>query len=193
MTVLTASTPDQSSLVDIQKESCLLNGIEKERHIVVPIDKKYPRPYSWFKIQALLHHLHYHDFILWMDSDSMMVLPTEQWHGLLDQKHSCFLARDINGWNCGVMVWRRCPEAFEALWKIYDSFDKFRDHPWFEQGAFHTMAEAINPMTMPKVIFNAYPKDRTSSSAILHWPDHSFADRLHQMDHQLSQLRNRKP
>lgn len=192
MTVITAATSDQDELVEIQRQSCLLSGIEKERHIALHIDRNYSRHPSWFKVRGLIEHLPHHEYLLWMDADSMMVQPTALWHGHLDNSHPAFLAKDANGWNCGIMAWRRCPEAFEWLWKIYDSFDKFRDHPWFEQAAFHTMAEAIKPKELPKVIFNAYVNDRNSDSAILHWPSMPFSARLAAMTKELELLKARK-
>jgi hypothetical protein len=199
MTILTASTPGvHLQLTEVQRQSCLLCGILPERHLSLPIDPKYPRPYSWFKVRALLDHLHYHEHILWMDADAMMLKPIQldfvlKSLAMEEFNHPVALAQDVNGWNCGVMLWRRCPEAFEHLWRIYDAFDKFREHPWFEQGAFHTMAEAINPAVLPKALFNAYPKDRTEESCILHLPATPDSARLAIMTKELEKLKARKP
>lgn len=189
MTVLTASTQDFSQLTDIQKQSCILNGISPERHIVVPIPEDYPRPSSWFKIRALIDHLRNHKSVLWMDADSMMLrkipnLDLSLGYNIVE------LAKDANGWNCGVMLWRNTPEAFEWLWRIYDSYDAFRHHPWFEQAAFHTMAEAIKPKQLGKE-WNVYEDDNLSIPGfILHLPAKSFEDRLAIMTRELLKLQS---
>lgn len=192
MIVLTASTPNQSALTAIQRESCLLNGIKPENHLSISIDPDYPRPYSWFKIRALVHHLPHHENILWMDADSMMLLDIG-WDSIA-KSEMVALARDMNGWNCGVMQWRRCPEAFDALWRIYDSFDKYRDHPWFEQAAFHTMAESFQARggiyEWHKPTMNAQEWDLIPSSAILHLPGKDNEYRLRVMSERLTKMKS---
>lgn len=191
MIVLTASTPNQADLTDIQRQSALIFGASENEHVCLTIPKSYPRPPSWFKIQAILRHLPNHDFIWWMDSDAMFVAK-DHWHwaSLEFQKTEAtvLICQDYNGFNCGVMVWRRCEESESSLWRIYDSYERFKDHPWFEQGSFHTMAESIAPHILPKR-FNAYENELAEDSLVLHLPATSHTHRLKMMHHSLSQLK----
>lgn len=190
MTIITASNKAQQSLTEIAKSSALLCGIEPERHLVLPIPENYPKHPSWFKIRALIDHLRNHEFLCWMDADAMMI-DFIDWQFYLGGQSTCYIARDVNGLNCGVMIWRNCPQAFEALWEIYDSYERFAQHPWFEQGALHTMAEGIDIGPLPKVVFNAYPKDRQHDSRILHWPATKYEVKLEAMKKELHALRNK--
>lgn len=189
MTLLTAATPNQIPLTELQHEAALLCGIKKEQHLIVPIDPKYPRPYSWFKLRALIHHLPHHKGILWIDADAM---PLEPLPNL--EKHCpemVALSRDINGWNCGVMFWRNCPEAFEWLWTLYDSFDQYRDHPWYEQAAFHTKAEAMMKHGGIRILaktWNSYEGEDDGPPLILHLPARSDEYRLKVMGYRLKKL-----
>lgn len=189
MTVLTASTKDFTQLTDMQKQSALLNGIEPERHIVVPIRDDYERHPSWAKIQALIQHLPHHKAVLWVDADALILRKLLNLD-LTYNGHFVELCKDANGWNCGMMLWHNTPESFEWLWKIYDAYDTFRAHPWFEQAAFHVMAEAINPNELPKA-WNAY-EGEMPDPYILHFPAKSFEDRLSLMTRELLKLQNRQ-
>lgn len=194
MIALTATTGNQSPLVDIQREAALLCGLAENQHLCLEIPKDYPRHPSWFKIQAILRHLPNHDYIWWMDTDSMFLRHTGWVHlaaQLGSNPFTAALARDYNGFNCGVMIWRRCPEAFDFLWRIYDSYEKFAQHPWFEQGAFHTMAESQKVLELPKSVYNAYESDRAVDSMILHLPGKSHEHRLRVMGAELEKLKAR--
>lgn len=190
MIVLTATTQDQTDLVDIQRESAMLFGVAPNEHLCMEIPEYYPRHPSWFKIQALISHLPNHDCILWMDTDAIFVRK-DHWLWAYGASASITapvaLCRDYNGFNCGVMIWRRCTQAFQFLWKIYDSYDRFRDHPWFEQGAFHTMAEEFAPFELPKR-WNHYESELNSESVILHLPGKTYDHRVKVMTEQLKKL-----
>lgn len=192
MTVLTASTSDQHQLVEIQKKSCFLNGIQPERHIALTIPHDYHRSKnpSWFRIRALLDHLHNHEIILWMDSDVMMLQPIN-WKVMLPGEHMLYVAKDVNGINHGVAAWRNTPKAREFLWRIYDSHWAFRNHPWHEQGVIHTLAERMDICYVDKQVFNAYESDLSDESCILHLPAKSFEHRLKVMGEQLHKLQNK--
>lgn len=195
MIILTATTKDQSHLTDIQKASAMLFGVSSNEHLCLDIPKDYPKHPSWFKIRALLTHLPYHDHILWMDSDSLF-LRKEHWAWMHEQvkgiESPVALCKDGNGWNCGVMLWKRCPKAFEALWRIYDSYEHFQYHPWFEQGAFHTMADSFGPHLLPKR-WNQYDNEVDSESLILHLPAKDFEYRKKAMGYRLSKLQTTHP
>lgn len=189
MTILTASNQAQVQLTEAQKQAALLCGVEPERHIIVPIREDYERPPSWFKIQALIQHLPNHKSILWMDADAMTLRALPRYdltQGL--QGHTVELAKDKNGWNCGVMIWNNCPKAFEWLWRIYDSYERFAQHPWFEQAAFQTMADGIRPHELFKT-WNSYEDDNILDPLILHLPAKSNDYRLRIMRERLEKMK----
>lgn len=195
MLVLTASTKNQANLTAIQKESCILCGVSPNEHVAESVPEGYPRHPSWFKIRSIIHHLPHHDYILWMDSDAMMLRPGSwAWfnQAVRWKKFTCALTRDINGFNCGVMVWANTPQSFEFLWRIYDSYEEFDRHPWMEQGSFHTMAESFDVVELPKLVWNAYETDRTDDSLILHLPGKSPIYREAVMQENLEKLRGKK-
>ena len=175
MTVLTASTLDQSELVEIQRQSCMKHGITPERYIAVPIADSYPKHPSWFRIRALLDHLAHHDKILWMDTDAMMLKPCDF---RIAPNTTVAMARDHNGWNHGVAIWNNTPESREFLWRIYDSYSRYAQHEWHEQAAIHVLAEQMRVVEMQKCIFNAYEHEVTDKTCILHLPARSKEDRL---------------
>ncbi len=188
MTCLTASTPNQDDLVEIQRRSCFLCGIEPDQHIRVPIHSSYERHPSWFKIQALISHLPHHEHILWMDSDSMM-LKKHFWPSVTCNTFDFALCRDFNGWNAGVMLIKRTPKSFEYLWRILNSYDMFRSTPWHEQTCLMYLAEEIKPRELDKRTYNAYQDDRGSQSVILHLPNKDHDYRLSVMGDELSRLK----
>lgn len=187
MIVLTASTKDFSQLTDIQKQSCILNGIAPNEHVVERIPQGYEKHPSWFRIRALLDHLPNHDMVLWLDSDAMLLRPLPAFPG----KHMLYVARDFNGLNHGVACYRNTPKTREFLWRVYDSHWRFRSHPWHEQGAIHTIAEQYDIHYMEKDVFNCYMPERTSRTSILHLPAKSFDDRLSIMTGELLKLQKR--
>ncbi len=192
MTVLTSYTRDQAQLATIQKQSCILCGIEPERHIAIEIPDYYTDKHpSWFRIRALLDHLPNHDQILWMDTDAMMLRPMD-YRPFKDgsMMHVC---KDQNGINHGVVCYANSDKAREFLWKVYDQHWRFRAHPWHEQAAVHILAEQYPITYLPKSIYNAYEKEVTSETCILHLPSKSFDYRLKVMQRELLKLQARKP
>lgn len=190
MLVLSASTADQSLLTGIQRQSVLLCGFAANEYLHLTIPKSYPKNPSWFRIRALLDHLPNHDLVLWLDSDAMLLRSIYQDKGFLfPNGHAVYVARDFNGFNLGVSCWRNTPQTRELLWRIYDAHDKFREHPWHEQGAFHCFVESVGVRVMPKHLFNAYPEDKTPESYILHLPNRTMAERQLIMGEELTKLK----
>lgn len=187
MTILTAYTDGQRELVEIQRKAALKCGIAPERIIAVPIPHSYPKPPSWFRVRALLDHLPNHERILWLDTDAMLLKNPSS---LLEEKgeHTLYVAQDHNGINNGVACWSNTPKAREALWRIYDSYDRFAQHPWFEQGALQTQAEEIDIGWMQKHIFNANEKEVTADTVVLHLPNRPHDVRVTIMQQYLRKL-----
>jgi hypothetical protein len=144
---------------------CKKKGIP---HSFSLIPDDYPRPASWFKIEAIRSALHYYRQVLWIDADAYI-------DGAADirdflRPNILNIALDQNGINCGVMAWHSEKEAFRALERIYKAYPKFEDHPWFEQAALMEFVDELDYHEQRKVVFNAYPGEFTEETLIYHWP-----------------------
>jgi hypothetical protein len=190
MTILTASTPNHSELTDLQRESCLLNGIEAENHIILPIDDDYPKHPSWFRIRALLDHLPHHEMVMWLDTDAILLRQIDE-SRLFAGNHILYLSRDRNGINHGVACYRNCAKSRELLWRVYDAYHRFQYHEWHEQAAIQVFAEQYDIGYLPKEIFNAYPEDRTEGSMVLHAVNRSHEERVKLLSDEIERMRRR--
>lgn len=137
------------------------------------IPDDYSLPPSWYKLGLIQKHLPAHDFVLWVDADALIV-GSNDLLGLMSNEATINICEDSNGLNCGVVGWRNCPEAFELLTRLESMSSEFKDHPWWEQKALHTIVEsdpeAVNVNLVPKEIMNAYEFDLCSKTQILHFP-----------------------
>lgn len=166
MIILTAATKSHMELALLQRES--VERFDVGEHVILPIHDSYQKHPSWFRIRGLIDHLPRQDFILWMDTDSIM-LRSPDWDVMMPGSANLFVAKDHNGLNNGVAIWRNTPENIDLLWDIYDSHWAFRKHPWHEQGALHTMQERIKIHWIDKPLLDSY---------VLHLPNRSYAERI---------------
>lgn len=143
---------------------------------VESIPEEYGRPASWHKVESLLKHLPDHDYVLWMDADAM-VIGNGNLRDLLGDT-SLNIARDHHGPNHGVAAWKNCPESFYALERMKREYEKFKDHPWYEQSSLMEMESELKITYQPKHIFNAYQEDANSETIIRHWPGMLPHDRV---------------
>lgn len=163
MIALTAFTANQRPMVKLHQQFCERCGVDS---VAVPIGHDYPKHSSWFRVRALLDHLPNHDSVLWLDSDACMLRkPTPE---LFATEAIAFFAKDDNGINNGVALWRNHPKARELLWRMYDAHPRFAQHDWHEQGALHTLAEQYALGFLPKHLFNASEADETGETYVLH-------------------------
>lgn len=152
-----------------------------------PIPEDYERPASWHKVQSILKHLPDHDFVLWIDSDCLVV-GSENIRGMLKDA-TLNIAMDHNGSNHGVAAWKNCKEAFWALETMDRGYKKWKDGPWFEQHVLHEIEGEIDVAYQTKSVFNAYyGVDVTDATQIIHWPGMSPKDRLPLMAEVFSEL-----
>jgi hypothetical protein len=143
---------------------------------VEAIPEEYARPASWYKVPSILKHLPAHDFVLWLDADSMIVGDANL-RDLLQDK-TINLARDHHGPNNGIAAWKNCPEAFYALERMNREYEKWKEGPWFEQHVLMEMEGELQIGYQPKHIFNAYEEDANSETIIRHWPGMLPHDRV---------------
>lgn len=152
---------------------------------IIPDD--YERPASWFKPQMIARFLPYCEFVLWIDSDALII--GDMNFNALVKKTTLNISRDLNGVNCGVMAWRQCVQSFRALTRI-DMGTQHTDHPWWDQAALMEFVDEIDVTYQPKEIWNAYESDRTAESMVLHFPGMDNVQRFHKMEHELDKLCN---
>ena len=157
---------------------------------------------SWEKIGIIRDNLSDEYPVLWMDADSMMVSDPQPVTDMLSQlSHGDILvAKDENGINCGVMGFygKACARILDD---IESRYEKFKDHPWFEQAAFHEIIDSYVKETgappswlkiAPKHIFNAYTNELCPDTCILHFAGFSPEDKLTLMQAQLIADRRNK-
>jgi hypothetical protein len=152
----------------------------KYHFAVEAIPEGFTRAASWYKVNAILKHLKDHDFVLWLDADSLIV-GVEDIGKMLGDK-TLNIARDKHGVNHGIAAWKNCPEAFWALETMNRAYDKWQDGIWHEQHALMELEGQMNICYQPKVKFNAYPEDIDSTTQILHFPGMLPHDRLPLME-----------
>lgn len=143
------------------------------------ISDTYPRPASWSKVAHIRRELGRYDVVQWLDADSMIV--GEQALEQLLVPATLNIARDANGINCGVMAWRACQEATEALTRMEAAYERFADHPWFEQAALMEFVDRLDVAYQPKHLYNAYEGDFCGDTLIRHWPGEPNDKRLREM------------
>jgi hypothetical protein len=150
-------------------------------HLAVEaIPEDYERHPSWFKVEVLLKHIDDHDFVLWMDADSLLIGRQDIRNLLADTTVN--LAKDKNGLNAGIMAWKNCSESMYALERMRREYEQWKDGPWFEQHVLMEMEGHIGMHFQDKRIWNAYyGEDVCDQTLIVHWPGMSMRDRLPQM------------
>lgn len=178
MLFLTAYNSAFSELGDLCVRSIERNIKLVGRHHLVmeKIPDDFPRKASWYKLDAIRKHLADHDYVFWVDADSMVI-------GDLDlrafiENAPLNIAVDCNGVNHGVAAWKNCPEAFCALDLMDKMYPIYKDGKWFEQHALHDIIPILDHHVWEKAVMNAYPEDCVEDTQILHLPGMRNAERL---------------
>ena len=194
MKIISGYTENIKELSDISYDSyvdyCLKNHIELERHQI----KETERPPSWYKIQFILSEFdNGHDWVMWVDADTLLVNKNFDINQLIDDSHEIIISRDINTLNCGVMLWKNTTTTREILKAIWDSVE-FLNHPWWENAAFIKLYDEnfLDMQQLVKVVpqnqLNAYnyglygvvheEGQLNDDSFILHFPGLPYTTRL---------------
>ncbi len=135
------------------------------------IPEDYERAPGWFKIGVIVEFLPKFDYVLTLDPDTLIVGNRD--FAEIIQPSTLNIAKDGNGINCGVMAWRNCSAAFDALNRLEALYPEFKGHIWNEQAALMTFVDELDVFYQPKSIWNAYPHfqpDVTDETMIVHWP-----------------------
>jgi len=140
------------------------------------------RPPAWSKIVALIKHLPYYDWLLWMDADACILQPDVDLFAPIvnSDKHFLF-SYDHAGINCGIFAVRNTPDALAYLHKINGMSDRYENHCWWEQAAIHELHRtdaAFRELSgmLEKRVYNGYPNEE--NIVVLHTPSWKHADRV---------------
>jgi len=197
LTIVTAYTSNIQELSDISYDSLVQYGtkhrIPVNRELLVNLE----RPASWYKIKCILDAFKHSEYVMWIDSDTIIVNYNFDITEILNSSE-IYVSRDINGINCGVMIWKNTTNSIEILNKIW-SMTEFLNHHWWEQAAFRKLYDAnYNKMqTITEIVdqskINAYdyslyglsyPQGQIcDSSMILHLPGLSLQRRIEILKH----------
>lgn len=181
--ILTAYTQDYENVGNICYDSILRYGRKlgiSHSNTIIPAD--YPRPPSWFKLEAIKNKLPHFDCVLWVDADAMIIGDRDVRDMI--QPEDLNLSKDVNGANCGVMAFWNCVPSFDILAKAESLYEKFKEHPWYEQAAIQSFISEAYAFYHPKHIWNAYPSevegggDVTKETLICHWPGVPFREKI---------------
>lgn len=131
------------------------------------------RPASWNKIILIQESLREYRTVWWMDADAA---PVDADKPLPDFEADITLARDDNGYNCGV-IGCRASEAMMAFLDAVWGAEEWIDHPWWEQAAIQALLpnSGLAVCQLAKS-FNAYPHE--PDPVILHCPAMPLEHRL---------------
>jgi hypothetical protein len=137
--IISGYTDNIKELADISFSSyinyCLLNGVRLERYKI----EKTERPPSWYKIEFILDNFADGiDWVMWVDADTFLVNEKYSLYDLIENKgegSEIIISKDINDFNCGVMLWKNTDKNCEILKAMWNEVD-FIHHIWWEQASF---------------------------------------------------------
>lgn len=160
---------------------------ERQRRLIPP---GYPKPASWFKVRAILDALPHHDYVWWIDADALITGNVGP-YAIVNGKQTLYISSDANGVNCGVMAWRNCHESREALWRIYENYERFCGHPWWEQVALREFVDQLTVCHLEKRITNSGPDDTSADSFIYHVPGKGPDEKIRLLTDKLAETKTR--
>jgi hypothetical protein len=138
--VITAFTSNIQDMSDLSFDSlykyCNKHNLQCNRYLLENIE----REATWYKIPLILSKFDEGvDYVVWVDCDTTIINYDYDITKFLGDE-SVYIAKDINGINFGVMVWKRSDFTRDVLQKIW-SMEEFFTHHWLEQAAFVKLVE----------------------------------------------------
>lgn len=191
--IITGYTENIKQLSDLSYDSlqkyCSLHNINHTRYLITETD----RPPSWYKVKLILSEFQKGaEYVMWVDSDTTVINFDFNILDLLDESE-IYLSKDINGINCGIMIWKKSDISIEILNKVW-SLTEFINHNWWEQAAFRSLydinfnnlqniTKIINQHDLNSYDYNLYgmnyPEGQWSASSFLiHFPGLSNERRI---------------
>jgi hypothetical protein len=138
--VITAFTSNIRDMSDLSFDSlykyCNKHNLWYDRYLI----ENPERPASWYKIPLILSKFDSGaDYVIWVDSDTTIINYDYDITEFLGDA-SVYITKDINGINCGVMIWKLSDFTRDVLEKIW-SMEEFLDHHCWEQAAFAKLVD----------------------------------------------------
>eukprot|EP01102_Stenamoeba_stenopodia_P020065 TRINITY_DN7706_c0_g1_i2.p1 TRINITY_DN7706_c0_g1~~TRINITY_DN7706_c0_g1_i2.p1 ORF type:complete len:351 (-),score=70.20 TRINITY_DN7706_c0_g1_i2:41-1093(-) len=126
----------------------------------------------WGKINALRAHLQDYEWIMWVDTDTMIMNPRISLDEILSDSLkteaewkdvNLIISKDWNGINAGVFLIRNSSWSYAVLDEVYERYDAIQTD-FQEQSAIQFVlkeSEAKNYKIVPQRKINSFPEDTT--------------------------------
>lgn len=107
---------------------CLRHGYSYHVYRAIPDALPSDINGTWVKTWLLLQHFDDHDWVIWVDADTLFFNQSKQLEPLLKDR-DLLLAKDLGGWpvNAGVMGFRTTPKNRELLQRIWERITTVQD------------------------------------------------------------------
>lgn len=135
---------------------------------------------NWSKAQILLNHISNHDYVIWMDSDTLVVDPSKTFEDIIKESSKDILAcSDIGGnskLNSGVVIFKSSDYSKNIL-NNWHNFEGDKSDLYASGGDQEILVDTIsnsdpdfnNVEIFPMDKFNTDPRFATEDSFILHF------------------------
>jgi lipopolysaccharide biosynthesis glycosyltransferase len=122
------------------------------------------------KIKLLQRYLPEYDYVAWVDADALFTNFSLGFEDVFASKpyEDFFVARDGNGLNAGVMLFKQTARA-SALLDMVWQFEGDHNHMWQEQHALQQTLKRFSlfadmAVYVPQRVFNAYPGEQSDAA-----------------------------
>lgn len=119
------------------------------------------RPASWYKIPLILDRFKEgYEYVMWVDADTLVINNDFKLNDIINNKYEIYICEDMNGFNCGVMIWKNS-ELTKSILNTIWNMENFINHSWWEQAAFielYNKDPSVQDIVcqVPQNIMNAY-------------------------------------
>lgn len=163
-TLATDNLPYQEEIFKNRREYCKKNGYTFFSYSS-PLDN---RPAAWSKLKIILNIFEKQtfDWVLWTDSDAVILNEDVKVENLIDDSVDLVITKDCFSYNSGVFLIKNTENSKKFLLECLQK-DQFLTHPWKEQAAIVEVLESSSPIvkvkTIPQRTLNSYlpQEDRT--------------------------------
>jgi len=163
-TLATDNLPYKEEIFENRRKYCKKHGYTFFSHSS-PLDN---RPAAWSKLKIILSIFEKQtfDWVLWTDSDSVILNEDIKIESLIDDSVDLVITKDCFTYNSGVFLIKNTENSKKFLLECLRK-DQHLTHPWKEQAAIVEILESDNPIvkakTIPQRALNSYlpQEDRT--------------------------------
>lgn len=158
-TLATDNLPYQKEIFKNRKEYCKARGYTFHSYDE-PLDD---RPANWSKLKIILNifELKVFDWVLWTDSDAVILNQEIKIEDLIDNDFDLLITEDCFSYNTGVFLIKNTKASKDFLNECIKR-EHHVGHPWEDQAALIEVLESDTPIvavkTLPQRSLNSYPK-----------------------------------